>query len=108
LGKNPQYRHFFGPVSISSTMPPAAKYLLIFFYKLYYSTEQGPECSRNPFVFSSPPALLAQEFSGKDCADDFKRLKNLLNNMGVSIPPLYKQYAALCNPGGVRFLDSRL
>ncbi len=68
-------------------MPPAAKYLLIFFYKLYYSTEQEPECSRNPFVFSSPPALLAQEFSGKDYADDFKRLKNLLNNMGVSIPP---------------------
>jgi hypothetical protein len=25
--------------------------------------------------------------------------------MGVSVPPLYKQYAALCEPGGVRFLD---
>jgi hypothetical protein len=25
--------------------------------------------------------------------------------MGASIPPLYKQYAALCQPGGVQFLD---
>jgi len=65
----------------------------------------GPECSRNPFVFASPQATLAKEFSGDDCAADFTRLKHLLQNMGVSIPPLYKQYAALCEPGGVRFLD---
>jgi hypothetical protein len=25
--------------------------------------------------------------------------------MDASIPPLYKQYAALCQPGGVQFLD---
>lgn len=103
LAKNPHYRHLFGPVSISSAMPQAAQDLLIFFYKLYYGG--GPECSRTPFVFSSPPAVLAQEFSGKNCTEDFKRLKHLLQNMGVSIPPLYKQYAALCEPGGVRFLD---
>jgi putative hemolysin len=104
LAKNPQHRHLFGPVSISGAMPQAAKDLLIYFYKLHYGGS-GPECSRNPFVFASPQAALAKEFSGDDCAADFTRLKHLLQNMGVSIPPLYKQYAALCEPGGVRFLD---
>ncbi|MGR0482320.1 MAG: GNAT family N-acyltransferase [Candidatus Electronema sp. V4] len=103
LAKNPQYRHLFGPVSISSAMPQSAKDLLIYFYQLHYGG--GPHCSRTPFVFASPQTALAQEFSGKDCAEDFKRLKHLLQNMGVSVPPLYKQYAALCEPGGVRFLD---
>lgn len=103
LAKNPQYRHLFGPVSISSAMPQGAKDLLIYFYQLHYGG--GPQCSRTPFVFASPQTVLAQEFSGKDCAEDFKHLKHLLQNMGVSVPPLYKQYAALCEPGGVRFLD---
>lgn len=76
---------------------------LIYFYKLHYGS--GSDCSRNPYVFSSPAAVLAKEFSGNDCAEDFKRLKHLLQNMGVSIPTLYKQYAGLCEPGGVRFLD---
>ena len=104
LARNPHYRYLFGPVSISSAMPQAAKDLLIYFYKLHYG---GPasNCSKNPFVFASPQAVLAQEFSGTDREADFRKLKQLLKNMGASIPPLYKQYAALCQPGGVQFLD---
>jgi putative hemolysin len=105
IARHPQYRYLFGPVSISSGMPQAAKELLIFFYKLYYGSTNDRECSRNPFVFSSPKAVLAQEFSGNNCEEDFKTLKHLLQNMGTSIPPLYKQYAALCKTGGVRFVD---
>jgi hypothetical protein len=29
----------------------------------------------------------------------------LLANLGTAIPPLYKQYSELCEPGGVVFLD---
>ncbi len=105
LQKNPQYRYLFGAVSISGTMPQAAKELLVFFYRLYFGSTRPSPCSRNPFSFSQPLAALADEFSGDDYRADFRRLKSLLGNLGTAVPPLYKQYSELCEPGGVVFLD---
>ncbi len=34
LAKNPRFRYLFGAVSISSTLPPLARELLVYFYKL--------------------------------------------------------------------------
>ena len=48
--------------------------------------------------------MLAQ-FGGKDYTDDLTSLKSLLNNLGCAIPPLYKEYSELCEPGGVQFID---
>ena len=53
---------------------------------------------------ASLPDVLAQ-FSGEDYQQDMKTLKRMLNNLGTSIPPLYKQYSELCEPGGVQFID---
>lgn len=109
LAKNTRYRYLFGAVSISSAMPPLARELLVYFYKLYFagkSESDGESCrSRTPFIFTTSVAKLAAEFAGSDCRADFRRLKSLLGNLGVAIPPLYKQYAELCEPGGVVFLD---
>jgi hypothetical protein len=105
LAKNPQYRYLFGPVSISNAMPQTAKELLISFYKLYFSGENVTSCSRNPFSFSQSSSHPAKEFSGGDYREDFKKLKTLLGNFGAAVPPLYKQYTELCEPGGVIFLD---
>ncbi len=44
-------------------------------------------------------------FNGTDQRQDFIQLKQLLANMGVGVPTLYKQYADLCEPGGVQFLS---
>ncbi len=104
LTNNPEHRYLFGPVSISNGLPQAAKELLVFFYRLYFGSEDGA-CSRNPFIFSGSLERLVREFSGLDYAEDLKKLKNLLRNMGTNIPTLYKQYSSLCKPGGVRFLD---
>ena len=48
--------------------------------------------------------MLAQ-FTGEDYTEDLTRLKSLLGNLGCGIPPLYKQYSELCDPGGVQFID---
>ena len=50
------------------------------------------------------PDVLAQ-FGGEDYNDDLARLKSLLGNLGCAIPPLYKQYSEVCEPGGVQFID---
>ncbi len=105
LSKNPHYRYLFGPVSISSSMPVLARELLICFYKMYFGFDNNNIAPRNPLIFTNSMADLEKEFSGTDYRADFRRLKMLLGNMGVSIPPLYKQYSELCRPGGVRFLD---
>ncbi len=105
LAKNRQYRYLFGPVSISNAMPLMARELLIYFYKLYFTGKNDISCSRNPFSFSQPLETLKKEFSGENYRADFTKLKSLLNNLGTAIPPLYKQYTELCEPGGVVFLD---
>jgi len=105
LVKNPHYRFLFGPVSISNAQPGLAKELLIYFYKLYFSPDASLSCSRNPFSFSQPMSSLEKEFCGTDYKADFRKLKSLLANLGTTIPPLYKQYTGLCEPGGVVFLD---
>ncbi|MFI8416258.1 lysophospholipid acyltransferase family protein [Serratia sp. NPDC078593] len=103
LAKYPQYRYLFGPVSISGSLPVAARDLLIAFYRLYFSTDHALAQSRQPYP-ASLPQVLAQ-FTGNDYQADLVRLKSLLNNMGCSIPTLYKQYSELCEPGGVQFID---
>ncbi|WP_028318232.1 GNAT family N-acyltransferase [Desulfobulbus elongatus] len=105
LRRNPQYRYLFGPVSISNAMPQMAKELLIYFYKLYFSTAGSQTCSRNPFRFSLPVTDLARSFQGDNYQQDLVHLKSMLAAMGTSIPTLYKQYTELCLPGGVVFLD---
>lgn len=105
LRKNPQYRHLFGPVSISGAIPRMARELLIYFYKLYFADPQAAPCSRNPFRFSLPVTDLARSFVGNNFQQDLVHLKSLLGTMGASIPTLYKQYTDLCPPGGVFFLD---
>jgi len=103
LARNPHYRYLFGPVSISGGLPPAAQDLLVAFYRLWFPAAHPLAASRQPWP-ASLPEVLAQ-FGGVDYLDDLTRLKSLLGNLGCAIPPLYKQYSELCEPGGVQFID---
>ncbi len=92
-----------GPVSISRDMPPAARDLLIYHYRSHY----GAAClahARRPYVPVEGWDVRAR-FTGEDAAADFVRLKHLLAHMGSAVPTLFKQYAEVAEPEGVRFLD---
>jgi putative hemolysin len=99
----PGYRYLFGPVSISGGLPPAARDLLVAFYRLWFPDSRGLAASRRPYP-ATLPAVLGQ-FAGEDYTEDLTRLKSLLGNLGCGIPPLFKQYSELCEPGGVQFID---
>lgn len=103
LARYPHYRYLFGPVSISGGLPPAARDLLVAFYRLWFPATHPLATSRRPYP-ASLPEVLAQ-FGGEDYVEDLTRLKSLLGNLGCGIPPLYKQYSELCEPGGVQFID---
>lgn len=103
LARNPHYRYLFGPVSISGGLPPDARDLLVAFYRLWFPATHPLAKSRRPYP-ASLPEVLAQ-FGGEDYTEDLTRLKSLLGNLGCGIPPLYKQYSEVCEPGGVQFID---
>ncbi len=103
LARYPHYRYLFGPVSISGGLPPAARDLLVAFYRLWFPAPHPLATSRRPYPASLPDVLA--QFGGEDYVEDLTRLKSLLGNLGCGIPPLYKQYSELCEPGGVQFID---
>ena len=103
LARYPHYRYLFGPVSISGGLPPAARDLLVAFYRLWFPATHPLTASRQPYPASLPDVLA--QFGGVDYVDDLTKLKSLLGNLGCGIPPLYKQYSELCEPGGVQFID---
>lgn len=106
LRHHPQYRYLFGAVSISNRLPQSAQDLMVYFYRLYFQDEDGVVSSRNPYYFKEKSIEdLAQTFEGNDYIKDFRRLKEMLANMGVAVPTLYKQYTELTEPGGTQFFD---
>lgn len=104
VAKNPQYRYLYGPVSISNALPRTAKNLLIHYYQHYFASEATLAKAKIPFQFEdNEQDQLFSEFDGNDKDKDFTTMKHLLANLGVGVPTLYKQYSALCEPGGVSF-----
>lgn len=103
LARYPQHRYLLGPVSLSGTLPPHTRDLLVAFYRLYFSPRQPMATSRRPYPASLPDVL--KQFEGTDYQQDLTRLKSMLNNMGCAIPTPYKQYSEVCETGGVQFID---
>ena len=102
LSRYPKYKYLFGAVSISNTYPKPAKDVLVAFYKSHFPSSFCEASAKLPYL-TEPKAL--QTFSGQNYKEEFAMLKNLLANMGVTVPTLYKQYSETYTEGGVSFLD---
>jgi putative hemolysin len=106
LSRNPQYRYLFGPVSISNRYSTEAKDLLVCFYRHYFGCDNKPATALNPYtVDGGAEKSFRALFSGTDYKKDFQVLKSKMTELGFSVPTLYKQYAEICEPGGVVFSD---
>lgn len=108
LQQNPQYRYLFGTVSISNNLPELAKQCLVYYYQHYFGQQDEKPLlrHRHGYILSHDQQQQMQDlFAANQVADDFKKLKDILKNLGASVPTLYKQYSELCEPGGVQFLQ---
>jgi len=106
LRRHPEVRYLFGPVSLSHSYPKRARDMLVWFYRHYFPDQTGLARSRSPYTLDRhTETALAAIFCGDDYREDFSRLRQQLEFLGVSVPTLYKQYSELCEPGGVSFLD---
>lgn len=106
LFQNPHIRYMYGPVSLSDVYPKLAKNLIITFYKHYFGSDKRLVNARNGYFMSRNEYEEARSlFKGDNYKEDLSLLKEQLSLMGLSIPTLYKQYAELCEDGGILFLD---
>ena len=99
LRRYPEVRYLFGPVSLSDSLPRAAKDLLIQFYQRHFPATQPWANANSPYKSE----LTETVFSGDDYRAEFAQLKDQLAAMGCAVPTLYKQYTELCDEGGVSF-----
>lgn len=103
---HPSIRYLFGPVSLSDSFMPQAKALLIYFYSIYFSPEEKLVKHKARYKITKEMKTYCKEiFSGNNYKEDQRRLKEELSYMGYTIPTLYKQYAEVCEEGGVSFMD---
>ncbi|WP_404417948.1 lysophospholipid acyltransferase family protein [Marinospirillum sp.] len=106
LRSRPHLKWMLGPVSISNALPPAAKDLLVIYYRYYYGQTTHLSSARAPYMVSDAGRAEAMQIFGFKCRDkDFKALKQTLASYGAAVPTLYKHYTGLCETGGAHFLD---
>ncbi|MEL0628756.1 lysophospholipid acyltransferase family protein [Psychromonas aquatilis] len=106
LARHPEVRYLFGPVSLSASLPKRAHAYLVYFYQLYFPAQGDYAAAKNQYSLSDElDTELLTYFSGDNYAKDFTKLKTMMQNMGVSVPTMYKQYTELCRDGGVQFID---
>jgi putative hemolysin len=102
----PDIRYLFGAVSMSDSFNEKAKALMIYFYSHYFASEDVLVTHKNAYKMHPEMQQYCEEiFTGDDYKADQRVLKQELGYMGYLIPTLYKQYAEVCEEGGVKFLD---
>ena len=105
LYQNPHIKYMFGAVTISGSMPKSAQELIVYYYDKYYGNHHELLSPKNRFTLSEDSrAELASIFHTSDENEAFRILKDQLAYYNCSIPTLYKQYADLCEEGGISFM----
>jgi len=102
----PNIQYLFGAVSLSNTFNQKAQGMLIYFYQHYFSPKEKLAKHRAPYHSATWVQEYCESvFTGDDYRSDMRTLKSELGFMGYSVPTLFKQYAELCEEGGVQFVD---
>ncbi len=106
LHQHPEIRYLLGPVSLSNSWPEPAKKVIASFYKELFGNDQHLATPRLPFDFEAienfvPFKQVRDEIEYKQA---YSMLKEKMDELGVKVPVLYKQYVELCQPGGCEFL----
>lgn len=106
LKRYPEIRYLFGPVSLSNTYPDFAKALIVSFYQKHFADSEGLATARVPTSFDNDiQQRVCSTLLNQDADSDFMAMREQLAHMNVTVPTLYKQYADICEPSGVRFID---
>ena len=105
LYTNPHIKYMFGAVSLSGALPRSAQEMIVYYYDRYYGNHHDFLNPKIPFKIPKEGRMdLKYIFEGLDEKEAFRVLREQLAYYGVSVPTLYKQYAELCEEGGISFM----
>jgi hypothetical protein len=105
LATRPDIRYLYGPVSMSADYPQELGEELVYFYSTYYPAQQQLVTTLNPFVTTAVRSeRLRLKYHGLDQQAAFALLQDSFSTVGLRIPVLYRQYAALFEQGGFQTL----
>jgi len=105
LQRHPELVYLFGPVSMSTRLPRAAREWIVAAHQHYFGAP-GLASARQPFVVSPEVRQGVQSaLAGLDASAGMGKLRHHLDALGISVPVLYRQYVDLVEPEGVQFLD---
>ncbi|HEY7885749.1 MAG TPA: lysophospholipid acyltransferase family protein [Cellvibrionaceae bacterium] len=105
LRLKPQVCYVLGPVSMSASYPKHLRDLLVYFYQRYYAHPNVLASSRHPhYIEAEDYIALSKEFALLNRDDAFKLVQQKMHEADCKFPTLYKQYAALYEPGGYSLL----
>ncbi|MBR9828144.1 MAG: GNAT family N-acetyltransferase, partial [Oceanospirillales bacterium] len=86
LRRHPEVRYLFGPVSLSNSYPKRARDLLVWFYRHYFPDTAWLARANSPYrLDSDADSTITQLFSGDNYREDFSRLREQLDFLGVSV-----------------------
>lgn len=106
LTRQPDIRYLYGAVSISNAYSDEAKNLIVHYYRKWYPGPTDWAASPHPFRLSKNAEAEAEALlNGKDRESDMLILKTALKAYGFTVPVLFRRYAELCEPEGVKFLE---
>ena len=106
LKNNPEIKYMYGPVSLSGAYPKIAKDMIIYFYNHYFYDNEHLVDAKSSSKLNLKDEYVQKflsQLQGEDYSADFKLLKRALGYLDLNVPTLYKQYADLCEEGGIRF-----
>ena len=104
IASHPEIKYLFGPVSLSAAYPEEAQQKLVGFYQKQFGSWQHLAHAKNPFILNEQTQQLIEADYAQDYATSFKRLNHQLDQIGVKVPTLYKQYSELCDDLGCHFM----
>jgi putative hemolysin len=104
LVAHPEIKYLFGPVSLSAGYPEDAKQKLIGFYQQQFGSWQHLAQAKQPYLLTDETQQKVQADFAQEYDTCFKRLNHQLDQLGVKVPTLYKQYSELCDDQGCHFI----
>ncbi len=103
LKTRPNIKYMFGALTLSNSFSNISKDMLIYYYSHYFTDSMNFVSPKLPYTYASNISFLKDLYILNDRKKDFRTLKSTLNNLGLSIPTLYKQYTNLCQDKGINF-----
>ena len=96
----------FGPVTLSASYPDEAKQAIVAFYRDLFGRQDQLVTPRLPYEVHDENSFnpFKQVTDESEYKQAYALLKQRLDDLGVRVPTLFKQYVEVCKPGGCEFL----